>query len=237
MTPKSSRCGGYSPGEPGRSRSKTTDRLASRIAGSPLRWLVSGLYAFRSFLFRQEWFNSVVMPAIPRKVRWALRRLYFIPVDLADMLLGDRQEMMPPKSQIFVGSIDDFVSGGTARVQQLVEVAGLTPESRVLDVGCGIGRLAIPLTRYLRGGSYEGLDIVPWGIEWCNEHIAARYPDFRFTLADVFNKEYNPRGRVPTSDYTFPYPDDTFDLIVLVSVFTHMLPQDTQRYVREIARV
>jgi hypothetical protein len=32
-----------------------------------------------------------------------------------------------------------------------------------LDVGCGMGRLAIPLARYLEGGSYEGLDnsVVP----------------------------------------------------------------------------
>jgi SAM-dependent methyltransferase len=102
-------------------------------------------------------------------------------------------------------------------------------------MGCGIGRLAIPLTRYLEDGSYEGLDIVPSGIRWCNEHT--QHQNFRFRLADIFNKEYNPSGRLRASQYTFPYPDHSFDVIVLVSVFTHMLPDDTEQYVGEIPRV
>ena len=44
-------------------------------------------------------------------------------------------------------------------------------------------------------------------------------------------------GSVRASEYRFPYADDTFDLVVLISVFTHMLPEDTERYVAEISRV
>ena len=41
------------------------------------------------------------------------------------------------------------------------DYGALEPDHRVLDVGCGVGRLAIPLTKYLsRSGSYNGFDIV-----------------------------------------------------------------------------
>jgi ubiquinone/menaquinone biosynthesis C-methylase UbiE len=107
-----------------------------------------------------------------------------------------------------------------------------------LDIGCGIGRLAVALTSYLgRDGSYKGLDIVPSGIKWCDEHIAPTYPTFEFTLADVFNKEYHPNGHFRACDYQFPYADESLDLVVLASVFTHMLPVDMEHYIAEISRV
>lgn len=176
------------------------------------------------------------MPAIPRRVRWSLRRLYFLLPDMIESALGKSDELIPPKSKIFVGTVD-FKEGAQEGIDRLIRMDVIAPESRVLDIGCGIGRLAIPLTRYLKSGSYDGLDIVPSGIDWCNEHIAGKYPNFHFTLADVFNKEYNPGGHVSASDYTFPYPDDAFDLVLLISVFTHMLPEDTHRYIAEISRV
>ena len=39
------------------------------------------------------------------------------------------------------------------------------------------------------------------------------------------------------SEYRFPFADESFDFAVLCSVFTHMLPEDVQRYVCEVARV
>jgi SAM-dependent methyltransferase len=133
---------------------------------------------------------------------------------------------------MFVGSVDNFEASGELLVRRLIEVAGLTPTSRVLDIGCGIGRLAVALTPYLDPQArYEGLDIVPSGIEWCTENITSRYPNFRFTLADVSNREYNPSGRLAPTEYRLPYADATFDLVVLTSVFTHMLPAEKEHYV------
>ena len=42
----------------------------------------------------------------------------------------------------------------------VLERHGLKPEHRVLDIGCGVGRVALPLTRYLTSGTYDGFDIV-----------------------------------------------------------------------------
>ena len=208
----------------------------TRFARTVLERLASTLDGFRHLLFRQEWFNSVLMPAIPRRLRWTLRKLYFLLPDLIESALGQSDDLIPPKSKIFVGTVD-FKEGAQEGLDRLIRMGVITPESRVLDIGCGIGRLAIPLTSYLEGGSYDGLDIVPSGIDWCNEHIANRHANFHFTLADIFNKEYNPGGHVAASDYTFPYEDDAFDLVLLISVFTHMLPEDTHRYIAEISRM
>jgi SAM-dependent methyltransferase len=208
------------------------------IFARPLSRVADAIFAVRRYLLDQPLFTSTILPAIPRPVRWALRRAYLFPADLIDTAVGRRRAMVPPRSQMFVGSVEDFEASGELLVRRLIEVGGLTPDSCVFDLGCGIGRLAVALTSQLgREGRYEGLDIVPSGIEWCSKNVTPHHPNFRFTLADVFNGEYNPGGRVAPTEYRLPYPDATFDLVVLTSVFTHMLPAEKEHYVDEIARV
>jgi SAM-dependent methyltransferase len=200
---------------------------------------VSAAERLRMWLLDQSWFQSVLLPALPRQLRWLLRRVYLAPIDLGDRLLGRRDPGMPAKAQNFTGSAGpDFASRGDAFVKSLADLSGMTPSSHVLDVGCGVGKLAIPMTRFLdANGRYEGLDIVPEGIEWCRKQVVGPHGNIHFTLADVYNREYNPKGRVQPTDYRFPYDDETFDVTALYSVFTHMLPDDVDRYVGEIARV
>lgn len=198
----------------------------------------STLLRLRNWLLRHSFFNSTILPAIPRPVRWTLRRIYLLPIDVVERVSGSKDPMTPPKSRIFTGGVEGFGPSGDRLVERLAAVTVLGPNSRVLDVGSGIGRLAVPLTRYLNdAGSYEGLDIVPTGIQWCTENITPRHPNFGFTLADIYNSEYNPGGRLSASEYRFPYPDNHFDIAILLSVFTHMLPPDVERYVSEISRV
>ena len=204
----------------------------------PTRTLLAPLYGCRNWLLKQQWFTSRLLPALPRSLRWTLRKLYFLPSDLIERVLNDRDELVPPRSSIFTGSVDDFRSSGSALVRRLADSGYLTPESKVLDIGSGMGRVAVALISYRDGrGSYQGLDIVPSGIKWCSEKITSKYPNYVFTLADVFNKEYNPAGRLKASEYRFPFDDETFDLAVLGSVFTHMLPEDMRHYIAEISRV
>jgi SAM-dependent methyltransferase len=113
---------------------------------------------------------------------------------------------------------------------------GLRPEHRLLDIGSGIGNLAVGLIGYLRGG-YDGIEIHPEAVAWCRRAITHRHPEFRFHRADLFSRAYNPRGRVVASEYAFPFGDHQFDYVFLGSVFTHMLPDAVEHYMREIARV
>jgi ubiquinone/menaquinone biosynthesis C-methylase UbiE len=143
---------------------------------------------------------------------------------------------LPPEEMIFPKG--DFVKIGQDFLVHFVKLGHLKPNERVLDVGSGIGRMAIPLTKFLtEEGCYEGFDIVAKGVEWCTQNITQRYPRFRFQLADIYNKQYNPTGREIASSYRFPYDEATFDFAFLTSVFTHMLPQDMENYLSEIARV
>jgi SAM-dependent methyltransferase len=123
-------------------------------------------------------------------------------------------------------------------IERFQQWCDLPPQGRVLEVGCGAGRIAIPLATYLtKEGRYDGLDIVPDRVEWCKENITSRAPNFRFQLADILNKASNPTGTMSAKDYVFPFPDEEFDLVYLISVFTHMLQEDVEHYVAEIARV
>jgi SAM-dependent methyltransferase len=138
---------------------------------------------------------------------------------------------------IFIGP-GDFTAIGEEFLGYFKSLGGLQPHERVLDVGCGIGRMAIPLTRYLDPrGSYEGFDIVGEGISWCQKRITPRFSRFRFLHADVYNGLYNPKGRFRAKDYAFPYDDASFDFVFLTSVFTHMVPTDMESYLAQVARV
>ncbi|MBV7332480.1 class I SAM-dependent methyltransferase [Chloroflexi bacterium TSY] len=101
-----------------------------------------------------------------------------------------------------------------------------------------MGRKTIPLTGYLnQNGSYLGLEINPVGVNWCQNEISTRHPNFRFQQIDVFNGRYHPTGQHQASDYTFPFADGSYDFIVLASVFTHMFPDGVSRYLSEIQRL
>jgi SAM-dependent methyltransferase len=122
----------------------------------------------------------------------------------------------------------------TARAELIAH--GLEPEHRLLDVGCGVGNLALGIADYLRG-TYEGVDIHGEAIAWCRAAITPRHPRFHFHHANLASTAYNPRGDSDAATFTFPFPDRDFDFVFLGSVFTHMLPADVAHYLREIARV
>jgi ubiquinone/menaquinone biosynthesis C-methylase UbiE len=131
----------------------------------------------------------------------------------------------------------DYEIVGKEFFRFFLDFGHLKPDDRVLDVGCGLGRMAMPLTTYLRDGSYEGFDIVAESINWCKKNISSKYPSFQFQLSDIYNKQYNPAGRYKALEYQFPYEDASFDFVFLTSVFTHMFPLDVEHYMNEIRRV
>ncbi|MGH3031632.1 MAG: methyltransferase domain-containing protein [Gaiellaceae bacterium] len=86
---------------------------------------------------------------------------------------------------------------GARWAETLRSLGGLRSHHRVLDVGCGPGRLALALAPWLAEcGSYEGFDITPDDIAWCKAEIEPRWPGAHFQLAPVRNAYYNPAGTV-----------------------------------------
>jgi SAM-dependent methyltransferase len=157
-------------------------------------------------------------------------------LDARDALRGRRDPRVPPRRLNFVG-ITDFVDTGDEFLGHFVTLGRLQPGERVLDVGCGIGRMARPLAGYLdEDGSYDGFDVNAEGIAWCKPRYRD-HPNFRFALSDIHNALYNPGGSVTASAYRFPYDDDAFDLVVATSLFTHLATDDALHYLDEVARV
>lgn len=179
---------------------------------------------------------SALKTSLPTPVKRLLKYPYLVALDLSDAA-ERRREMTPPRHICSVGNGDNK-SIGLEFKRIFVEYGGLEPDDRVLDVGCGIGRIAAPLTDYLSPkGAYHGFDIVKSGVDWCRKNITTRYPNFQFTHSDVSNKNYNSRGTIRASEYKFPFENGSFDFIFLTSVFTHMFPADVENYMGEISRV
>ncbi|WP_374385136.1 class I SAM-dependent methyltransferase [Dongia sp.] len=144
---------------------------------------------------------------------------------------------IPPQERNFVGD-GDFLAIGCEFLRHFVELGGLRPQHRVLEIGCGIGRMALPLTQYLEAptGTYDGFDVVAEGIDWCRENISGIYPDFRFQHLDFNNELYNPAGALAETG-NLPFADKSADFIFMTSVVTHLDPAFTDFYFREAARI
>lgn len=109
-----------------------------------------------------------------------------------------------------------------AAVRQAVRNAGLRlPDGglRVLDWGCGCGRLARHWASDASGVDLFGCDINPALVAWCRDHL--------------------PFGTFAVSPFEPPlaYADGSFDLIYGISVLTHLTFEQHHRWVKEIHRL
>ena len=136
---------------------------------------------------------------------------------------GHREPLTPPR-KLLTGDYSDFSRLGGEFLELFVRLGGLQPDRRVLDIGCGPGRMAVPLTGHLSAaGEYAGFDLVGEEVRWCQEQITPRFPNFRFERVDVHNAATTRGGSVQASEFRFPYPDGSIDFAFATSVLTHML--------------
>ncbi len=173
---------------------------------------------------------------LPRPLVLGLRNVVLGALDLRDRFIS-KDDLVPPRRLHFVGG-GDFKSIGQLFLGHFVGACGLEPDEAVLDIGCGTGRMAIPLLQYLgERGTYVGFDISRDAIRWCKENITRRNSRFSFVHADIRNLEYNRSGNIAASQYIFPCGDASVDFAFATSVFTHLRANDVRRYLSEIRRV
>lgn len=116
----------------------------------------------------------------------------------------------------FPGGDFDYI--GLVERELLIDL-GLRPGDYLIDVGCGSGRLAKPLSEYLTG-KYLGIDIVPQLVHYARQLV--RRHDWRFEVA---------------AGLAIPEADHEADMICFFSVFTHLYHEHSYLYLEEARRV
>jgi SAM-dependent methyltransferase len=131
-----------------------------------------------------------------------------------------------------------FERNGQEAIEFYINTMGMKTSWKILDIGSGIGRKTRPLLNYIDDdGLYVGIDIDDRGVKWCSDNLSPVNNRFVFFTLNVYNSYYNPNGGMRARDIVFPFADDSFDMTVLWSVFTHMHAAEIARYLREIGRV
>lgn len=111
------------------------------------------------------------------------------------------------------------VPGHLDAIQILVELSGVSPEDRVLDVACGPGLVACEFARH--AGEVVGMDLTPAMIEQAQK---------RQRELGLENVTWTVGDAVP-----LPYPDDSFSLVITRYSYHHLL--DPAQALQEMIRV
>jgi len=130
-----------------------------------------------------------------------------------------------------------FLNSALREAERVITRLGCTPQSLLVDIGCGQGRLPIGLARIFPNFRYIGLDVSEESIHWCQQHIERRHPTYRFQHINLVNARYNPAGHALAGNFRLPVADGTADIVYLWGVVTNMEPEHLAPYAAEISRM
>jgi SAM-dependent methyltransferase len=184
--------------------------------------------------------NNFLKKLTPRRVARKLRRL--LRRKDYDSYRGMR---LPPKDLrgVMCGeafcSNEFFHQSGIVEARRLVARLGYQPDATLVDIGSGLGRLATGmLWEFGDNVNYLGIEVKREFASWCQTHIEALHPSYRFVHLDVINERYNPKGsQSGAGNIRLPLGDSEVDIAYLWGVFTNMGPTELAIYVAEISRV
>lgn len=127
---------------------------------------------------------------------------------------------------------------GVTRINKYIKWGYIKPNSRIIDLGCGIGADAIGLEQWPDWeGNYLGIDAKKYCVKF-NRKQHDGDDRFHFKHSDIKNSHYNPSGRLRTLEYRLPVDDNSIDFVICSSFFTHTGPlKHARHYLREIWRV
>lgn len=150
------------------------------------------------------------------------------PVDSFARFLNCKKGYPPLWIRQKVGSLNDFEGSGGEYMAYLKLLCGLQPGMSVLDIGCGCGLMCLPinengtLPEYIYPGKYIGIDTDKELIGWCTKHLTRENCHF-YCLESP-------------EDFKFKASHGTFDVVLCKSLFTHLLKDEIDAYLKEIRK-
>lgn len=153
---------------------------------------------------------------------WILPRLSYVCSD------EETEDKIPiPPQDLWDGhwvNIDEYLASGRRHFEKMMDIIdasafSLDQKSRILDFGCGTGRIIRYFRRVINRYQVWGVDIRAKHILWDNEHLC---PPFKFATVTTFPH--------------LPFEDNYFDLIYAGSVFTH-ISELTEAWLLELSRI
>lgn len=162
---------------------------------------------------------------MPRKLQ---KRLRSGSLNTLSRLKGSPDGLpLPPGRLMFLvqgtTNVQEFLTDGRSTALAVLDVlkgvgVAVDGSMRVLDFGCGCGRV-IRHVHGMTGAECHGSDYNPQLIDWCKHNL-------RFATFEV-------NGATPP----LPHPNDQFDVIYALSVFTHFPEALQWAWLSELSRV
>lgn len=164
-------------------------------------------------------------PPISDRIRLTATRIKSTPVYTSAWLSG---VPLPPLRMIYLvqgnHEADSYVAGGLRGIQTIFETfeksyVNIHHAHRVLDFGCGCGRVLRHWKPYRKLHDIHGTDYNPDLVKWARRTVP---------FAQVGTNQLAP----PTD-----YPDTYFDLIYAFSIFTHWTEELQHAWIQEFRRL
>jgi SAM-dependent methyltransferase len=159
---------------------------------------------------------------VRRGIVEALRRLIDGPWDLVDVFAARGRRLPPPSLRyrsLGTSSRRTFRHLGEQAARQIVATLDRhAPDAtRLLDFGCGSGRVALALHALRPGLAVVGVDINAAAIAWCRRHAPGQF-------------------HLTRSRMRLPFADGSFDAACSINVFTHFDEAEQFHALRELHR-
>jgi SAM-dependent methyltransferase len=162
-------------------------------------------------------------------VGWAVKRARELLEAVSDgrRAANPRGAVVPPRrlrARTGAPGAVEFTAGGRDTAQVLASALGsvgtsLAAMPAMLDFGCGSGRVLPHIAALAPGARCFGCDVDPGAIAWAERHR----PELSWAVS----------GSEPPLDY----PDERFDLIYSISVFSHLDEALQDRWLAELRRI
>jgi SAM-dependent methyltransferase len=115
---------------------------------------------------------------------------------------------------------------------QLSSIEHIKSCNKILDIGCGPGRLALGLINNNASiEKYVGVDVNKTAVDWCSSNLTTLNGNYEFFYLNKYNARYASSNSTENSSY---FDIDAFknkyDLVYLYSVFSHLVPDDLIEY-------